>query len=317
MKKLAASLSRAWSKLSPSQRKSVEVGAEMAGTVVARALWKRFLAAGAASAAVAATTVVMTHSGSSTPPIKHAWLTHAGAFKVTEIHVPCPGAKVDLSQPPKGVGHTTEGGWAGSMAVFTKHYAPTFMVGRNAQGVVQIVQFCPLGEMSAALENHAGGVETNRWSRAQIELVAKSSTKPWQADAEVMRAFDALLYTLRDEAGIPLVHVVNANRSAAVWTRSAGWFDHAGVPENAHWDMGAFAWPAALNAASRLAPVVSPGAPERPTSSTPAPNPPAAPAWTVCLKASADGSAWCVRSSTPWTVVARHPGAYSIAVKQV
>lgn len=205
-------------------------------------------------------------------PIRQAWLSKAGPFPVERVRVPCPGLPVDRSRPATGVGHTVEGSFESGLAVFRQHFAPHFLVGRDRAGVVRILQFCPLGEISAALENHAGGVETNRWARAQVEVAARSSASLWELDPGVMRAYAALVYQLRDSAGIPLARPFldtlgpgvaasygYARRSAGKWGRVAGWFNHGEVPENRHWDMGAFRWSRLLALAESFAPVVNDG----------------------------------------------------------
>jgi hypothetical protein len=314
-------LVRAWRALPPEQRSKLKLAAELVLGVVVSLMSKRVLAVLAAAAAGGVTTAgvvaLQSSSSSEAAPIKQAWITKAGPFKVERVNVPCLSSRVNLSAPPKGVGHTTEGGWAGAMSVFSRSSAPHFMVGRD-QGRVRIVQFCPLGQIGAALKNRAGGVATNHDARAQIELVGFSQRTSWQPDAEVMRAYAALLYVLRDVAGIPLVHVPNSSRSAAVWTRSAGWFDHAGVPENDHWDMGAFRWPVALKIAQSFAPVKNPGHAE--PKPTPAPFPPAAPAWNVCVTAGAKAPTVCHRfrdDEAAWSFARSRAWASSVRVRKL
>lgn len=242
--------------------------AALALLILLRPLLLRLLAlASVASVGVVGAAMLTDSTSARKPvPIKQAWLAKAGPYKVERVAVPCPGAKVNLTAPPKGVGHTTEGGWASAMSVFRRRYAPHFMVGRD-NGRVRIVQFCPLGQISAALKNRAGGVATNYAVRAQIELVGFSRRNRWRADPGVMAAYAALLFALRDAAGIPLSHIANLSRNGSVWTRSSAWFDHAGVPENEHWDMGAFDWPAALKQAATFAPVLNIG--EKPSPKPP------------------------------------------------
>lgn len=287
--------------LTPADRARLRRAADLIGTVLVTLLSRRLLAAGVAVAGVSiAGTLALTGPSGSPPagaPIKQAWLDHAGPYKVERVNVPCLSADVSLTIPAKGVGHTTEGSWDSAMSVFRRHYAPTFMVGRDGNRV-RIVQFCPLGKIASALRNTAGGVETNRWARAQIELVARSSRASWQPDTDVMRAYAALLYELRDVAGIPLRHITNQSRDPRVWRDSAGWFDHAGVPENSHWDMGAFRWPAALTAAGNLAPVVNPG--HELAQAPPAP----ARRYVVCALKAPLKRPLCVRTANPGGLVA-------------
>ena len=193
-------------------------------------------------------------------PIRTRWLTHAGAYGVERAPAPRSRLIVDLSRPPAGIGHTTECSFECALRVFRRHYAPNFLVGRDRLGRVRIVQLVPLGQAATTLRNLEGGVETNRWARAQIELVARSHTYQWQADPGVMRAFTALLLALRDAAGIPLSRpYVDAYSGTAAawrrrdgkWGRTAGWFNHGEIPENDHWDMGGFRWRVALAGARR------------------------------------------------------------------
>lgn len=183
------------------------------------------------------------------------WISSAGGVRVERISVPHELVPCDLNRPHAGVGHTTEGSWESSLAVFREHYAPNFMVGKDGAGRVRIAQFVPVGYMSAALENHVGGGETNRWARAQIELVANSSLQPWTPGPEVLRAFAGLLRELRTVAGIPLERPfpdtlpagvwateTNVRRQSGKWGREPGWFNHCEIPENDHWDMGSFQW---------------------------------------------------------------------------
>ena len=246
---------------------------EIAVSVVASLALRRLLAAAtiAGSGFVAGTVLAPPERGERVVPIKQAWLTKAGGFRVERVRVPCPGVRVDLSRPPVGVGHTVEGSFESGLAVFRRHYAPHFLVGRDRAGRVRILQFCPLGELAAALQNLAGGVETNRWARAQIELAGFSKTHPWQPDAGVMRAYAALLLELRRVAGIPLVRpfpdrigeraasYAYARRRAGKWGRVAGWYNHAEVPENAHWDAGSLRWSRLFALAEQLSPVLNRG----------------------------------------------------------
>lgn len=188
------------------------------------------------------------------------WLAYAGRFRVERVRVPQTGLAVDLRRPPAGVGHTTECSFECALRVFRRRNAPTFLVGRDRVGRVRIVQLVPLGEAAGSLVNLPGGVETNRWARAQIELVARSHASRWTADPEVMTAFASLLVALRDDAGIPLSRPFAdgysrradaVRRASGEWGRVAGWFNHGEIPENDHWDMGAFRWTFALADARR------------------------------------------------------------------
>ena len=270
-------LTRIWASLSPAERQRTRSAAGLLVTVIAGVAMRRLLAT--AVVATSASVLTLSLAGSApqpkTPgpaPILQPWLYKAGRFHVERVSVPCVGAKVDLRVPPTGVGHTVEGSWEAGLSVFRQHYAPHFMVGRDRAGVVRIVQFCPLGEMAAALQNRAGGVETNRWARAQIEFATSSRPTPWHLDAGVEAAAAALLEELRRVAGIPLSRPFPdslgagtvasygySRRYAGKWGRVGGWYNHAEVPENAHWDMGAFSWTRLFGLAQQLAPLIAPG----------------------------------------------------------
>lgn len=187
------------------------------------------------------------------------WITQVGppgqTFPVKRVDVPHTTVRCDMSKPPAGVGHTTEGGWSGSMSVFQQHYAPNFMIGRDDQGDVRIVQFVPIGYMAAALANPAGGGETNAWARVQFELVGQSSLRPWLPGSDVVKALAAFFWSMEQLVGIPLSRPFpdtldnrtwatpsNPRRQSGLWGRTPGWFNHLEVPENDHWDMGAFQW---------------------------------------------------------------------------
>jgi hypothetical protein len=107
--------------------------------------------------------------------MKTGWLTRAGAFRVEHVPYPYLGSPVNTYAPAKGLLHTTQGSSIeGALSVFRVHYAPNFTVGADAKKKVRILQHAPLGVMGHALANKAGGVETNRVVRAQIEIVGFS-----------------------------------------------------------------------------------------------------------------------------------------------
>jgi hypothetical protein len=192
-----------------------------------------------------------------------SWLvkTSDGEFRIEKIPCPYTGVNVDLTKPSAGVMHTTEGGWASAMSVFKQHYAPTFLVGNR-----RIAQLVPLGEMDAALENHYGGGETNKWARVQIEVVGYSKEAPYSFDAGTTDALASLLATCKVELGIPLTRPYPdtmpakpwasrnfRRRKDGKWGKTSGWFGHIEIPENSHWDPGALLWaPLLLLATQRL-----------------------------------------------------------------
>ncbi len=183
--------------------------------------------------------------------MKHGWLTKTVGGRTIE-HIPCPnpGGVVDETAPATGVIHTVEGSLDSGLGVFRQHFAPHFVLDGE-----RIIQLVPLGTMAAALENRPGGVETNSITRAQIEVAGHSSEDPWECDESTGEALADLMATLADAAEIPLERPFEdkmpakpwattnfVRRSAGKWGHVAGWYGHVEVPENEHWDPGAFEW---------------------------------------------------------------------------
>ena len=180
------------------------------------------------------------------------WLNKVTGLKVEHVPCPHPNVRVNLAAKAKGVLHTTEGSTIeGALAVFLKHDAPHFLVGRDSKHHVRVLQLIPLGQIAAALENHPGGVETNTQVRAQIEIVGFSQHHVWLPDALTTLALRDLIGALHVACGIPNHHVANPKRGLHAWQAAPGWFGHDGVPENIHWDPGMIDWP-------HLFPAVSP-----------------------------------------------------------
>lgn len=170
----------------------------------------------------------------------HKWLTKVGPYKVE--HVPFEDAGPLLASAlvtRRGVQHTTEGSTVeGALSAYAaKRCAPTFTLGRDAKGKARILQHLPLGNAARALMNESGGVETNRVTIAQIELVAVSPVgKKWLPDPLVTDMLATLYHALRRECGIPLTRAVNPQRLEKVWNQTSGWYGHVDVPENDHVD---------------------------------------------------------------------------------
>jgi len=216
--------------------------------------------------------------------MQHGWLATTIEGKKIE-HIPCPnpGGIVDEDAPPAGVVHTVEGTLDSGLGVFRVHYAPHFLVGGT-----RIIQLVPLGTMAAALENRPGGMETNSIVRAQIEVAGHSSEQSWACDHDTHEALADLLATLNKAAGIPLERpfpdqlealpwatVDFARRKTGKWGTVAGWYGHIEVPENEHWDPGAFEWGGLITRAQAIAgpaktATTGPPAPEKAPSPLPA-----------------------------------------------
>ena len=177
------------------------------------------------------------------------WLTRAGPFDVEHAGgIPHFNQAVTLGAPRAGVLHTTEGATIeGAMGVFRHHYAPHFVVGRDASGKVRILQLVQIGTIGAALETH------NWLALAQVELVGFSRDKAWFPDEESAAALAALMAQCAADYQIPLSHPwpdddwgragPNPHRASQKFGRVAGWFGHQDVESpDVHWDPGCFQW---------------------------------------------------------------------------
>jgi hypothetical protein len=150
-----------------------------------------------------------------------------------------------VTGPFKIVHHTTEGGTAdGAMAAFAAHRSdPHFTVDRSG-----IFQHIDTGEGARALRNEPGGVETNRASAVQIELVGfahlPKHPKALEHLARLCRWIEATHGVARTwPAGRPKPakdgHDPGGHRrDVDVWRHESGHFGHCHVPENTHWDPG-------------------------------------------------------------------------------
>lgn len=201
-----------------------------------------------------------------------SWLSKAGPYRIEKIPCPHPNLNIDMSAPPTGVPHTTEGGWDSAMSVFRQHFAPHFLVGSG-----RLAQLVPLGKMGTSLEHPSGMPETNRIARVQIEIVGFSKETPWLPDPKTTDVLAELMALLKDEADIPLVHPFPEKmprlpwateafprRHAGKWGHVPGWYGHVEVPGNSHWDCGALRWSALLSAAKKKAEPVKPPKPKEP-----------------------------------------------------
>ena len=147
--------------------------------------------------------------------------------------------------PFKIVHHTTEGGSAdGAMAAFAQNRSdPHFTVDGT-----RIFQHVDTAEGARALRNAPGGVQTNRDSAVQIELVGFAHLPK---SREAMTLLARLCRWIESTHGVPRTWPAGPprparngkdpgghNRSAAVWDGQSGHYGHCHVPENSHWDPG-------------------------------------------------------------------------------
>lgn len=187
------------------------------------------------------------------------WLDQAGKFPIIHIGgIPHFNESVDLAAPRTGVLHTTEGGWAGSLAVFKQHYAPHFMLGLNVQAhEVQIAQLVQVGTIGAAIKAH------NNQAIVQIEMIGYSKEQPWLPDEDTLEALASLMAVCAREYGIPLTHPWpdgdygkagnNPHRSSGKFGSVAGWYGHGDCPSpDTHWDPGNFKWSVVLDRANQI-----------------------------------------------------------------
>ncbi len=139
--------------------------------------------------------------------------------------------------------HTTECSTAdGAMhELFTRGVPSHFVVDAH-----HIFQLLDTNTSAKALRNSAGGVETNRLSAIQIEMVGFAG-KPkahsmlanvaklcrWiEADKSVPQAWP-------NGMCVPAINGKDSNhhnRDAHTWATKGGYYGHEHVPENIHWD---------------------------------------------------------------------------------
>lgn len=147
------------------------------------------------------------------------------------------------SGPFKVVHHTTEGStFESARSAFREHNsAPHFTVDSTT-----IHQHIDTALASRALRNPPGGVQTNRDSAVQIEVVGfAGQPKNPQTLLNVAR----LCRWIEETHEVPQVwpngfprpprdgHDPGGhNRDAANWENSGGHYGHSQVPENTHWD---------------------------------------------------------------------------------
>jgi len=149
-----------------------------------------------------------------------------------------------VAGPFRIVHHTTEGSSAaGAMAAYqAKRADPHFTVeGAN------IFQHIDTGTAARALRNADGGVQTNRHSAIQIEVVGfagkAKSRMTLTSLARLCRWIEKTHDVPRNWPSGPPKPATAAggdpgghNRSAVIWAGKGGHYGHSQVPENTHWD---------------------------------------------------------------------------------
>jgi N-acetylmuramoyl-L-alanine amidase len=147
--------------------------------------------------------------------------------------------------PFKIVHHTTEGSTAESaLQAFAKNRSdPHFTV-----DATRIFQHIDTAEGARALRNEPGGVQTNRDSAVQIELVGFAHLPK---DMRSLTQLARLCRWIEATHGVPRVWPAGVprpaknghdpgghNRDAPTWDGQSGHYGHCHVPENSHWDPG-------------------------------------------------------------------------------
>ena len=147
------------------------------------------------------------------------------------------------SGPFKIVHHTTEGSSAsGAMGPYRANKSdPHFTVDSTT-----IYQHIDTNSTARALANPPGGVQTNRDSAIQIEVVAFAG-KP--KNIATLKNVAKLCRWIETTHGVPKVwpngfprvgsrDPGGHNRNASNWNDKGGHYGHSQVPENTHWDPG-------------------------------------------------------------------------------
>lgn len=150
--------------------------------------------------------------------------------------------------------HTTEGGLAGSIGALDANNSwPQLLVDPGSRRKIQAY---PLSQPGRALANRSGGVETNRRSCVQVEIVGRAAESPYWSD-DVYRFLGESLGPVIAACGIPLridrpfvgpeagtIATPHAPQrfSFDLWNNFAGCCGHQNVPENDHWNPGRFDW---------------------------------------------------------------------------
>jgi hypothetical protein len=137
--------------------------------------------------------------------------------------------------------HTTEGSSAeGAFSAYRANDTwPHFTADEET-----IYQHIDTSVSASAVLNESGGVETNRLSAIQIEMVGFAGSPKSHA----MLALVAELCAWLEEQhggiphewpnGFPKGEGGPHNRSVENWTSRSGWYGHSQCPENVHWDPG-------------------------------------------------------------------------------
>lgn len=148
-------------------------------------------------------------------------------------------------EPFRIVHHVTDGStYQGARAAYVQNRSePHFTVSDTT-----IYQHIDTGLAARSLKNASGGVQTNRASAVQIEVVGFSGRPK---DPATLRNVERLCRWIENTHGVPQVWPNGEprpprngrdpgghNRSSQTWRTRGGHYGHCHVPENDHWDPG-------------------------------------------------------------------------------
>jgi hypothetical protein len=142
--------------------------------------------------------------------------------------------------PFKIVHHTTEGSnYSGARSTYEETgNLPHFTIHED-----KVYQHLDTSRSATALKNLSGGVQTNRDSAVQIEVVGfatrAKSDDTLASIAELCRWIERTHQVAREwPNGFPTPPGTSHNRNAIVWDQRSGHYGHCHVPENTHEDPG-------------------------------------------------------------------------------
>ena len=142
-----------------------------------------------------------------------------------------------LDVPARGVLHTTEGHGLPTYSGSAPHFTLNPATG-------DLWQHIAINRCAKALKNLGGGVETNRANAIQIEMIGFAKDTPNWPKAHYREVADLMRWVERNggvkrRSGVKFVAGRNT-LSHGEWMNYSGWCGHQHVPENDHWDPGAF-----------------------------------------------------------------------------
>jgi hypothetical protein len=157
-----------------------------------------------------------------------------------------------LGGPPKGLWHTTETStWPGYSTGSFPHL--TVMVTEGERFTAR--QHIPFTRAARALRNESGGVQTNRITRCQVEIVTRADVVDTHGLHPAMEdGLASLAEWLEANWGVPRVCMVRfltypesfgdngVRLRGAAWEHYTGWLGHQHADENDHGDPGALNW---------------------------------------------------------------------------